>query len=86
MRPDRFFPVAALLDCRAVLPSFCQDDALYPLLTVRETLRFAAELRIPNMSKVTNYYSYIKIQYERKSAKFTSIVHDNFRLFTDVSL
>lgn len=29
-----------------------QDDALYPLLTVRETLRFAAELRIPNMSKV----------------------------------
>ncbi|CAN0245047.1 unnamed protein product, partial [Laminaria digitata] len=24
-----------------------QDDALYPLLSVRETLQFAAELRIP---------------------------------------
>eukprot|EP00904_Undaria_pinnatifida_P012369 jgi/Undpi1/8262/HiC_scaffold_25.g10732.m1 len=28
-----------------------QDDALYPLLTVRETLQFAAELRIPNLHK-----------------------------------
>ncbi|CAM9604466.1 unnamed protein product [Ectocarpus sp. 4 AP-2014] len=32
-----------------------QDDALYPLLTVRETLRFAAELRIPNMTKADKY-------------------------------
>lgn len=29
-----------------------QDDALYPLLTVRETLQFAAELRISKLSKV----------------------------------
>lgn len=29
-----------------------QDDALYPLLTVRETLRFAAELRIRHLTRV----------------------------------
>lgn len=32
-----------------------QDDALYPLLTVRETLNFAAQLRIPHLSKVDKY-------------------------------
>ncbi|CAN0352553.1 unnamed protein product [Pylaiella littoralis] len=32
-----------------------QDDALYPLLTVRETLRFAAELRIPDLPKADKY-------------------------------
>ncbi|CAM9576222.1 unnamed protein product, partial [Discosporangium mesarthrocarpum] len=28
-----------------------KDDALYPLLTVRETLQFAAMLRIPGITK-----------------------------------
>ncbi|CAN0229893.1 unnamed protein product [Ascophyllum nodosum] len=32
-----------------------QDDALYPLLSVKETLQFAAELRIPNLSKADKY-------------------------------
>ncbi|CAM9491146.1 unnamed protein product, partial [Phaeothamnion confervicola] len=32
-----------------------QDDALFPLLTVRETLRYAALLRIPNMSQTNKW-------------------------------
>eukprot|EP00752_Nemacystus_decipiens_P008144 g7283.t1 len=52
-----------LLDGQAIHPRefkrmsgyVMQDDALYPLLTVRETLQFAAELRIPNMSKADKY-------------------------------
>eukprot|EP00903_Cladosiphon_okamuranus_P012160 g11407.t1 len=52
-----------LLDGNAIQPKefkrksgyVMQDDALYPLLTVRETLRFAAELRIPKMSKADKY-------------------------------
>ncbi|CAN0293261.1 unnamed protein product, partial [Ectocarpus sp. 8 AP-2014] len=52
-----------LLDGQAIQPKefkrmsgyVMQDDALYPLLTVRETLRFAAELRIPNMTKADKY-------------------------------
>ena len=57
LKAMRFPPPFCFLFLPApALPPVFQDDALYPLLTVRETLQFAAELRIPNLSKVRCHY------------------------------